>query len=79
LLVFPHHIIKADSGRLIMLLVNPLVCGLLMSEIGRRQKEMGRNPTAIANFKMGFWFALVIAVTRFFLAKDLAPALGFTG
>lgn len=65
LLVFPMHMIKQPSLRMLNLFISPIVAGLAMSGIGALRKRKGQDLLRIDSFFYGALFAFGLAMVRF--------------
>ncbi len=68
LFIFPSHIVKYPSLRIINLLLSPLVVGVFMSLRRKSLIKNGRAALRLDSFVYGFAFALVFGLVRFFFA-----------
>ncbi len=67
--IFPHPLVHPSRFHGISLLISPLVTGLIMFATGRFEQKLGRKPTQIETFWIGFIFALAMAIVRFVLVR----------
>lgn len=67
--IFPHPLVHPSRIHGISLLISPVVTGLVMFATGRLDLKLGRKPTQIETFWIGFIFAFAVALVRFLLVK----------
>jgi hypothetical protein len=67
--IFPHPLIHPSRFHGISLLISPVITGLVMLGTGRLVQKLGRKPTPIETFWIGFIFALAMAAVRFVLVS----------
>ena len=69
LLLFPSHLVKGESLRMVNLLVTPIAVGLLMCVVGAWRLRRGQSQLRIDRFAYGYLFALSLAGVRFTFAQ----------
>ena len=67
--IFPHPLVHPSRFHGMSLLISPIITGLVMFATGRLELRLGRKPTQIETFWIGFVFALALAIVRFVLVK----------
>jgi hypothetical protein len=67
--IFPHPLVRPSRFHGISLLISPVITGLVMFATGRLVQKLGRKPTQIESFWIGFVFAFAMALVRFVLVK----------
>jgi hypothetical protein len=67
--LFPHPLVHPSRFHGISLLISPIITGLVMFGTGRIELKLGRKPTQIETFWIGFVFAFALAIVRFVLVK----------
>jgi hypothetical protein len=65
LLVFPQSFVRSERFHGINLMITPVLCGLLMTAIGRWRARQGDPLLRIDSFVYGFLFAFAMALVRF--------------
>jgi len=68
LLVFPSHLVRDPTLRLINAIASPLVAGVCMATIGGFLRRRRRRTVRIESFGYGVAFAAAFAVVRFAFA-----------
>jgi hypothetical protein len=67
--IFPHPLVHPSRFHGISLIISPAITGLAMFGTGRLVQKLGRKPTRIETFWIGFIFAFAIALVRLVLVK----------
>ena len=69
LLMFPAHLVKGKTLRMVNLVATPVAVGFVMSAVGLWRAKRGQTVLRIDRFFYGFAFALSLALVRFWFAK----------
>ena len=69
LLVFPAHLVKGKTLRMVNLVATPVAVGFVMSAVGLWRAKRGQTVLRIDRFFYGFLFALSLALVRFWIAQ----------
>jgi hypothetical protein len=65
LMVFPELAIDTPAGRVINLIVGPVIAGLALALLGAWRKRRNQDLIRLDTFGYGYIFALVMAIVRF--------------
>ena len=61
---FPHFFVETEDGRVLTLILTPLLAGLAMSALGAWRRARGQELLRLDRFVYGYAFALALAVVR---------------
>lgn len=69
LMIFPRLFLTARWSQILNLVITPLLAGLMMSALGAWRASRRQELIRLDQFAYGAFFALAMALMRFFLGK----------
>lgn len=66
---FSEPFIASETGRIVYLLVVPLVLGVTMAQVGKYMTARGKKRSSLESFGFGWLFAFTFALARYLATK----------
>jgi hypothetical protein len=64
---YPHPLIHPSRFHGVSVIASPLITGMVMSQLGRLLRNLGKRVMPIESFGYGFVFAIAMALVRFLM------------